>query len=113
MTGCVRPGRSQRADRERPSGSYLVSGGRGIRTHGDVAATMVFKSIRGSVFEMATTWAFSMLTFHVVQDHPVHIPRRRGLVFTRRLVGDDHQACRLRQVVQDRLLPFVCWADIP
>ena len=28
--------------------SYLVSGGRGIQTHGDVAATMVFKWIRGS-----------------------------------------------------------------
>jgi hypothetical protein len=28
-----------------PEAFYLVSGGRGIRTHGDVAATMVFKTI--------------------------------------------------------------------
>ena len=74
---------------------------------------MVFKSIRGLVFEMATTWAFSMLTFHVVQDHPVHIPRRRGLVFTRRLVGDDHQIRRSGRIVQNRPLWSLRWADIP
>jgi len=31
------------------------SGGRGIRTHGDVAATMVFESIRGSCFATTAT----------------------------------------------------------
>ncbi len=39
------PGRSQHVQRERPDTFLLVSGGRGIRTHGDVAATMVFKTI--------------------------------------------------------------------
>ena len=34
----------------------------------------VFKSIRGSASGMAATWAFGMLIFHVIQDHPVHIP---------------------------------------
>jgi hypothetical protein len=44
-TFCVRPGRFRRALRGRPGTLALVSGGRGIRTHGDVAATMVFKTI--------------------------------------------------------------------
>ena len=35
---------------------------------------MVFKSIRGSSFDTATTWAFSMSTLCVVQDHPAYIP---------------------------------------
>ena len=35
---------------------------------------MVFKSIRGSPFDMATTWAFSVSTLCVVQDHPAYIP---------------------------------------
>jgi hypothetical protein len=50
-------------------------GGRGIRTHGDVAATMVFKSIRGSASDTAATWAFIMSVFCGIQDHPAHIPR--------------------------------------
>ena len=37
---------------------------------------MVFKSIRGSPFDTASTWAFSMSACHVIQDHPVYIPRR-------------------------------------
>ena len=49
-------------------------GGRGIRTHGDVAATMVFKSIRGSLSSIAPTCAFGMSAFYVIQDHPAYIP---------------------------------------
>ena len=45
MTGCVRSA-SAPAALSRAAGLFSqVSGGRGIRTHGDVAATMVFKTI--------------------------------------------------------------------
>jgi hypothetical protein len=54
----------------------VKSGGRGIRTHGDVAATMVFKSTPSSVSITAPTWASSMSAGCVVQDHPAYIPRR-------------------------------------
>jgi hypothetical protein len=36
---------------------------------------MAFKSIHGSASDMATTCAFSMSTFYVIQGHPVHIPQ--------------------------------------
>ena len=38
--------------------SVTRSGGRGIRTHGDVAATMVFKTIRGSRFATGSSLTF-------------------------------------------------------
>ncbi len=50
------------------------SGGRGIRTHGDVAATMVFKRMRDWPFIAAPTWAFGVTAFYVIQDHPAYIP---------------------------------------
>ena len=40
-----------------------------------VDALMVFKSVRGSRPVTAPTWAFSMLAYCAVQDHPAHIPR--------------------------------------
>jgi hypothetical protein len=42
---CVRPGRSRQAKEPGLTSFRRLSGGRGIRTHGDVAATMVFKTI--------------------------------------------------------------------
>jgi hypothetical protein len=43
---CVRPRLLSGLDQEQIGAFSLVkSGGRGIRTHGDVAATMVFKTI--------------------------------------------------------------------
>ena len=41
----MRPFRFRCAEWGRPDTFLLISGGRGIRTHGDVAATMVFKTI--------------------------------------------------------------------
>src|SRR5689334_6797505 len=63
------PGQARRSAR---GGS---GGGRGIRTHGDVAATMVFKSMRDSLPGPALTWAFSTPACYVIQDHPAYIPR--------------------------------------
>ena len=54
--------------------SEVRSGGRGIRTHGDVAATMVFKSICDSVSTSAVTWVFSGYVHRAAHDHPVYIP---------------------------------------
>ena len=45
MTGCVRSASAPAVLWERPGLFSQISGGRGIRTHGDVAATMVFKTI--------------------------------------------------------------------
>jgi hypothetical protein len=53
----------------------VFSGGRGIRTHGDVAATMVFKSTRGSYAPTAATWLVSIRAWLAEQDHPAYIPR--------------------------------------
>jgi GNAT superfamily N-acetyltransferase len=50
------------------------SGGRGIRTHGDVAATMVFKTVRDSPSATVSTWTSSVPACYVIQDHPAHIP---------------------------------------
>jgi hypothetical protein len=78
MTGCVLLASVPAAPSE-PIGSGRVrftrsSGGGGIRTHGDVAATMVFKSVRDSLSATVPTWASSVSAFYVIQDHPVHIP---------------------------------------
>ncbi len=51
------------------------SGGRGIRTHGDVAVTMVFKIMCNFLTGGLATLAFSVGAHHAKQDHPVHIPR--------------------------------------
>jgi hypothetical protein len=63
------PGQARRSTR-----ICRLSGGRGIRTHGDVAATMVFKSIRDSLSAAAPTWAFSVSACCAIQDHPAYIP---------------------------------------
>ena len=59
MTGCVRsasvPAAPACAERGGRTCYSRSSGGRGIRTHGDVAATMVFKSMRGSLSLTAPT----------------------------------------------------------
>ena len=77
MTGCVRSASVPAASAVRsgrPGTLALVSGGRGIRTHGDVAATMVFKSFRDLLSATASSWTFSMSVVCVIQDHPAHIP---------------------------------------
>jgi hypothetical protein len=52
-----------------------VSGGRGIRTHENVAVLIVFKSIGDSLPGSVATWAFSGRARRGTQDHPVYIPR--------------------------------------
>jgi hypothetical protein len=56
------------------------SGGRGIRTHGDVAATMVFKSIRSSRSAGAVTCVVGTRGWLAEQDHPAYIPRTSWLL---------------------------------
>jgi hypothetical protein len=79
---CVRTGSFCLPSEGQTEADYLVraegvvsSGGRGIRTHGDVAATMVFKSIRGSRSATAATCVFGTREWLVKQDHPAYIPR--------------------------------------
>ena len=51
------------------------SGGRGIRTHGDVTATMVFKSVSVSWLTGRPTCAIGGSGRHAEQAHPAYIPR--------------------------------------
>ena len=55
--------------------SETKSGGRGIRTHGDVAATMVFKRIGGSWSIIVATCVVGTRGWPAGQDHPANIPR--------------------------------------
>ena len=41
---------------------------------GAAPSLMVFKSVRDSPSDTAPTWTLGMPAFHVIQDHPVHIP---------------------------------------
>ena len=55
--------------------SEVKSGGRGIRTHGDVAATMVFRRIGGSWSIIVATCVVGTRGWPAGQDHPANIPR--------------------------------------
>jgi hypothetical protein len=71
----------------------------GFEPTGDVAATMVFKSVRDFLPVSVATWAFSGRAHHVTQDHPAYIPRTLN--------------CSIRHMPSTNLLIGRCPCDCP